>query len=65
MSLVLDAMQVVAVRGCAYVVMVHRTDAVRALGGLKDLRLTGSHCKVCKCVPDDEEAFLTCMLCPC
>ena len=47
MSLLLDAVQVVAARGCAYVLMVHRTDAVRALGGLKDLRLAGSHCKVC------------------
>ena len=38
--------QVVAARGCAYIVMVHRSDAVRALSGLKDVRLGGSACKV-------------------
>ena len=36
-----------AARGCAYVVMVHRSDAVRALSGLKDARLYGSQVKVC------------------
>lgn len=39
--------QVVAPRGCAYVVMVHRSDAARALGGLKELRLAGNLSKVC------------------
>ena len=38
--------QVVGARGCAYVVMVHRSDAVRALHGLKDIRLGGTTGKV-------------------
>lgn len=36
-----NIVQVVVARGCAYVVMVHRSDAVRALGGLKDNRIGG------------------------
>jgi len=38
--------QVVAARGCAYVVMVHRSDATRARLGLKDIRIGGQHGKV-------------------
>ena len=38
--------QVVAARGCAYVVMVHRGDAARALRNLKDSRIAGHQCKV-------------------
>ena len=39
-------LQVVAARGCAYVVMVHRSDATRARQGLKDIRIGGQHGKV-------------------
>ena len=46
MCIISHSLQVVAARGCAYVVMVHRSDAVRALSGLKDARLCGSQCKV-------------------
>ena len=38
--------QLVLARGCAYVVMVHRSDASRALNSLRDLRLGGNTCKV-------------------
>ena len=39
-------LQLVQARGCAYVVMVHRADAARALNALKDLKLNGTTCKV-------------------
>lgn len=39
-------LQLVQARGCAYIVMVHRADAVRALNTLKDLKLNGNTCKV-------------------
>ena len=48
----------VAARGCAYVVMVHRNDATRALNGLKDTRLCGSACKVCMHVPYNQPCVL-------
>ena len=46
----LIGLQVVHARGCAYIVMVHRSDAVRALHSLRDLRLNGNTCKVSVCL---------------
>ena len=46
----LIGLQVVHARGCAYIVMVHRSDAVRALHSLRDLRLNGNTCKVRVCL---------------
>ena len=39
--------QLVTARACAYVMMVHRSDAARALNQLRNLKLNGNTCKVC------------------
>ncbi len=36
----------VSARGCAYIVMDSRPDAMKVLNGLKDVKLNGSVCKV-------------------
>ena len=50
-------LQLVQARGCAYIVMVHRADAVRALNTLKDLKLNGNTCKVNLCSQADTILF--------
>lgn len=40
------SVDLVHARGCAYVVMVHRSDAMRALNSLKSLKLNGNTCKL-------------------
>lgn len=58
-NVIMFVLQLVQARGCAYIVMVHRADAVRALNTLKDLKLNGNTCKVNLCSQADTTLFFT------